>query len=85
MMLKKLILATSLLFSAGTVFAATEITVYTAIESEQLQAYKQAFEAKYPDIKIKWVRDSTGIITAKLLAEKDRPQADVVWGLAASS
>ncbi len=53
MMLKKLILATSLLFSAGTVFAATEITVYTAIESEQLQAYKQAFEAKYPDIKIK--------------------------------
>lgn len=34
MMLKKLILATSLLFSAGTVFAATEITVYTAIESE---------------------------------------------------
>lgn len=85
MMLKKLILATSLLFSAGTVFAATEITVYTAIESEQLQAYKQAFEAKYPNIKIKWVRDSTGIITAKLLAEKDRPQADVVWGLAASS
>ncbi|MRF38862.1 putative 2-aminoethylphosphonate ABC transporter substrate-binding protein, partial [Staphylococcus sp. KY49P] len=71
MMLKKLILATSLLFSAGTVFAATEITVYTAIESEQLQAYKQAFEAKYPNIKIKWVRDSTGIITAKLLAEKD--------------
>ena len=38
--------------------------VYTAIESEQqLQAYKQAFEAKYPDIKIKWVRDLTGIIT----------------------
>lgn len=31
------------------------------------------------------MRDSTGIITAKLLAEKDRPQADAVWGLAASS
>ena len=41
-------------------FAATEITVYTAIESEQLQAYKQAFEAKYPDIKIKWVKRFNG-------------------------
>ncbi len=31
------------------------------------------------------VRESTGIITARLLAEKDNPQADVVWGTAASS
>jgi iron(III) transport system substrate-binding protein len=34
---------------------------------------------------IQWVRDSTGIITAKLLAERDNPQADVIWGLAATS
>lgn len=65
--------------------AATELTVYTALEVEQLKAYKQAFEKQHPDIEIRWVRDSTGIITAKLLAEKDRPQADAVWGLAASS
>lgn len=84
-MFKKLTLATSLFLSAGAALAATEITVYTALENEQLQAYKQAFEAKNTDVKIKWVRDSTGIITAKLLAEKDRPQADAVWGLAASS
>ena len=31
------------------------------------------------------MRDSTGIITAKLLAEKDNPRADVVWGTAATS
>ncbi|MGR5541908.1 ABC transporter substrate-binding protein, partial [Vibrio campbellii] len=31
------------------------------------------------------VRDSTGIMTAKLLAEKNNPQAEVVWGLAGSS
>jgi len=31
------------------------------------------------------VRDSTGIITAKLLAEKANPKADVVMGVAASS
>ncbi|MGU9858099.1 putative 2-aminoethylphosphonate ABC transporter substrate-binding protein [Pseudomonas sp. LF245] len=66
-------------------FAKTDLTVYTALEAEQLKTYKQAFEKANPDIEIKWVRDSTGIITAKLLAEKDRPQADAVWGLAASS
>ena len=65
--------------------ADTQLTVYTALENEQLKAYKQAFEKLHPDIEIKWVRDSTGIVTAKLLAEKDRPQADVVWGLAGSS
>ena len=37
---------------------------------------EKSFEAANPDIKIQWVRDSTGVITAKLLAEKDNPQAD---------
>lgn len=72
-------------FSLQAQAATTQLTVYTALEAEQLKRYKQAFEQANPDIQIKWVRDSTGIITAKLLAEKDRPQADAVWGLAASS
>ena len=46
---------------------------------------RTSFNKTYPDVKIKWVRDSTGIVTAKLLAEKAAPQADVVMGLAASS
>jgi len=62
-----------------------EITVYTALEDDQIAVYLPLFNAKYPDIKVNIVRDSTGIITARLLAEKDNPQADVVWGLAASS
>ncbi|QUX92736.1 putative 2-aminoethylphosphonate ABC transporter substrate-binding protein [Marinomonas sp. A3A] len=65
--------------------AKTELTVYTAIEAEDLKKYAARFNEDNPDIKINWVRDSTGIITAKLLAEKDNPQADVVWGLAATS
>lgn len=65
--------------------AATRLTVYTAFETEQLAPYKAAFEKANPDIEIQWVRDSTGIVTARLLAEKANPQADVVWGLAASS
>ena len=69
----------------GQVWAATELTVYTAVEAEDLKRYAAAFNEDHPDITIKWVRDSTGIVTAKLLAEKDNPQADVVWGLAATS
>ncbi len=65
--------------------AKTELTVYTAVEAEDLKRYAEAFNKDHPDIEIKWVRDSTGIVTAKLLAEKDNPQADVIWGLAATS
>jgi iron(III) transport system substrate-binding protein len=73
--------------SVGSLPAAadTELTVYTAVEADQLKSYAEKFNADHPDIKINWVRDSTGIITAKLLAEKDNPQADIVWGLAATS
>lgn len=63
----------------------TRLTVYTAIENEQLAPYKQAFEADNPDVEIQWIRDSTGVITARFLAEKDNPRADVIWGLSASS
>lgn len=62
-----------------------EITVYTALEDELVTTYLADFNAKYPDVKVNIVRESTGIITAKLVAEKDNPQADVVWGTAASS
>ena len=72
-------------FAASAAIAETNLTVYTAIEAVDLDRYKATFEKAYPDIKINWVRDSTGVMTAKLLAEKDNPQADVVWGLAATS
>lgn len=62
-----------------------EITVYTALEDEQVTEYLAVFNEEYPDITVNVVRESTGIITARLLAEKDNPQADVVWGTAASS
>jgi iron(III) transport system substrate-binding protein len=65
--------------------AKTELLVYSALEADQIKAYKEAFEKDHPAIELKFVRDSTGIVTAKLLAEKAAPQADVVWGLAATS
>lgn len=81
--LKPLVLALTL--GAAAAHAQTTLTVYSALEADQLKAYQARFEADNPDIKIKWVRDSTGIITAKLLAEKAAPQADVVMGVAATS
>jgi iron(III) transport system substrate-binding protein len=63
----------------------TELLVYTALETDQIKAYEEAFYKAVPDVTLKWVRDSTGVITAKVLAEKANPQADLVVGTSASS
>lgn len=72
-------------FSSVSFAQKAQLLVYTALETDQLKAYQEGFNKTYPDIEIKWVRDSTGVITAKLLAEKGNPQADAVMGVAASS
>ncbi|TDP64220.1 putative 2-aminoethylphosphonate ABC transporter substrate-binding protein [Roseateles toxinivorans] len=83
---KKLITLAALLAIAGAAQAQkTQLLVYTALETDQLKAYQEGFNKAYPDIDIRWVRDSTGVITAKLLAEKANPQADAVMGVAATS
>ena len=72
---------------AGAAFAQTKtrLIVYSTLEVEHIAKFKAAFEVDNPDIEISWGRDSTGIITAKLLAEKDNPRGDAIWGLAATS
>jgi len=65
--------------------SAGEITVYTALEDDQIRPYLAPFTAEHPDIKVNMVRNSTGIIAAKILAEKDNPQADIIWGVAATA
>ncbi len=77
--------AVSALVAGPALAQKTKITVYSALEADQVGPYKAAFEAANPDVEIAWVRDSTGVITARLLAEKDNPRADVIWGLGASS
>ena len=78
--------AAALAAVAGSALAQkTNLTVYTALETDQLKAYQEGFNKAYPDIELTWVRDSTGVVTTKLLAEKNNPKADVVMGVAASS
>lgn len=65
--------------------AQTELVVYTSYETDDLAAYKAAFEKDNAGFVVKWVHDANGVITARLLAEKANPRADAVWGVAASS
>jgi iron(III) transport system substrate-binding protein len=73
------------LMTSGAMAQKTQLLVYSALEADQVKSYKEAFEKTNPNVEINWVRDSTGVITAKLLAEKANPKADMVWGLAATS
>jgi len=85
MVTKGLSLIAGVLLLGSSVLAKESLTVYTALESDQIKPYLESFKTAEPDIEVKIVRDSTGIVTAKLLAEKANPQADVVWGTAATS
>lgn len=75
----------SLFLTSATWAQKTQLLVYTALEVDQIKAYEQGFNKVNPDIELKFVRDSTGVITAKLLAEKNNPKADAIIGVAATS
>src|SRR5689334_942029 len=83
--LRALVAAALVVAAAGAAAQKTQLTVYTALETDQIKAYENGFTKANPNIELKWVRDSTGVITAKLLDEKANPQADVIMGVAASS
>ena len=60
------------------------LTIYTAFEDDQIDKYLESFYEKYPDINVGVIRESTGTLVAKVIAEKDAPVADVIWGTSAS-
>jgi iron(III) transport system substrate-binding protein len=62
-----------------------QLTVYSTLSYDVFQKYETAFEAANPDIDIQHVHDSGGVVMARLLAERDNPQADVIWDLQATS
>ncbi len=61
---------------------AGDLTLYTALEAEEIEAYIAAAEADLPDINFTVLRLSTGDLGARLIAEANNPQADVIWGFA---
>ena len=63
----------------------TRLQVYSTLEVENIGDFKKAFEAENRDIEIVWLRDSTGVLTAKILAEQNAQRGDAIWGLAVTS
>jgi iron(III) transport system substrate-binding protein len=63
----------------------TRLQVYTTLEVYSINAFKKAFEADNPDLEISWMRDATGVVTARILAEQGSQRGDAIWGLAVTS
>ncbi len=63
---------------------AGELTVYSSVEPDNLKVFSDNFAKAHPNIKVNWVRDSTGVIQARVIAEKDNPRNDVFFGHAAT-
>lgn len=68
------------LFRLPVAIAAETVVVYTSAEPNLIPLYTRAFRAAQPDIFLKWVRFSGGALNERLLAEKNAPQADAVFG-----
>jgi iron(III) transport system substrate-binding protein len=86
-MMKGWLLGVLLAFGATTATAQdhVKLEVYSTLEIENLKDFKKAFEAENPGIEILWNRDSTGVITARILAEQGVQRGDAIWGLAVTS
>ena len=78
-------LAVSLALIAPAAAQKTQLNIYTSLENDQLAPFKTAIETAVPGTEVLWTRDSTGVITARFLAEKDNPRADLVLGHAATA
>jgi iron(III) transport system substrate-binding protein len=76
---------TGLLSGTAEAQTRTRLEVYSTLEVENIADFKKSFEAANPDIEILWNRDSTGVLTAKILAEQGQQRADAIWGLAVTS
>jgi iron(III) transport system substrate-binding protein len=72
--------------SLATVVSATseELTIYGSTPADEWEIYKAAFEAANPDITLTQFRDSSGSVIARLLAEEQSPQADVIFDMPAT-
>ncbi|MEO6985724.1 MAG: ABC transporter substrate-binding protein [Paralcaligenes sp.] len=82
----KLVLATALLSAfAWRTSQAGDITVYTALEDDEISEYLAAAKKTMPDITVHVLRLSTGDMGARLLAEAKNPRNDVVWGFAVTN
>jgi len=75
----------SMFFIMGTAVAKSTVVIYTSLENEEVVDYLKLAKKDLPDLDIQAIRLSTGELGARMLAEKDNPQADCVWGWAVTN
>jgi iron(III) transport system substrate-binding protein len=75
----------ALFFLMGTASAKDTVVVYTSLENEEVVDYLELAKKGLPDLDIQAIRLSTGELGARMLAEKDNPQADCIWGWAVTN
>lgn len=73
------------LFLTGTASAKSEVVVYTSLENEEVVDYLELAKKELSDLDIQAIRLSTGELGARMLAERDNPQADCIWGWAVTN
>jgi len=66
-------------FACG-IAQAGSITVYSALENDEIAVYLAAAHKAMPDLQVHVLRLSTGDLAARLIAESAAPRNDVIWG-----
>ena len=56
------------------------VVVVSPHGSEVLEAYEKKFEARYPDIDVRWMYMGTASCAARVRSERAQPQTDIWWG-----
>jgi iron(III) transport system substrate-binding protein len=57
-----------------------ELVLYSTMTENDLTNLLKGFGEKYPNINVEVVNGSAGEITARIAAESDNPQGDLMWG-----
>ncbi|MGQ9648402.1 MAG: ABC transporter substrate-binding protein, partial [Thermodesulfobacteriota bacterium] len=70
------------MFLAGIGVAQEKVVVYTSLETDETVKYLEVARKDLPNLQIDIIRLSTWDLAARMLAEKDNPQADCIWGWA---
>lgn len=69
MIIKRLLLSLLIAGVSSAALAQTELTLYTSQPNEDAEKTVSAFEQAHPEYKVKWIRDGTTKLTARLQAE----------------
>jgi hypothetical protein len=68
--------AVMLTMMSASALAKSTLTLYTSQPNEDAQMTVNAFEKAHPDIEVKWIRDGTTKLTARLQAGVSRWRRD---------